>query len=185
MSKLGFRAFDYARDMIPVFNYMTENDSQKWFSHKFQIHNLPMFEQWISRKFSQNFYHDFFMIETISGKTIGFVYSYEFHELDAHCKMTLCLFEEYENNGYGAVAAIKMLNYLFETYPLKQVFTSVFDYNQKSLKLNKKGGFTEVGVLPKYRYWKGEYHDLHILSMTKEYFYERYSKIVTRKSNEK
>ena len=127
------RSFDYAKDLKRLYEYMMKDENQILFSHGFQIHNLPMFDRWLSDMFSKNDYHDFFMIESPNGKTIGFTFSYEFFAYDGHCKYTLCLFEEFQNTGYGAVAGIKMMDYLFKKYPLRRIFVSIFDYNKNSL----------------------------------------------------
>lgn len=183
MFQVKFRSFDYAKDLVPLFNYMMKEENQILFSHGFQIHNLPMFERWISDKFAHNEYHDFFMIEDTQGKIIGFTFSYEFFNYDAHCKYTLCLFEEYQNHGLGAVAGIKMIDYLFRKYPLRRIFVSVFDYNQNSIANNLKGGFEEVAVLPEYRFYGGKYFPLHILTISREKFYSKHERIISKIKN--
>lgn len=181
MIQVKFRNFNYAKDIEKLYQYMMNDDSQPLISHSFQMNSLQMFERWISEKFARNDYHDFFMIEDGRANTIGFTFSYEFHVYDAHCKFTLCLFEEFLHQGYGAIASIKMMDYLFSKYSLRRVYVSVFDYNQESLKCNLKGGFDEVAVLPEYRYWRGEYHSLHILTITREKFYSKHERFILKK----
>ena len=159
---------------------MMKEENQTLISHGFQINSLPLFERWITEKFARNDYHDFFMIEDSLGNTIGFTYSHDYYIYDAHCKYTLCLYEEYQNRGDGAIAGIKMLDYLFSKYPLKQVFISVFDYNSNSLNINRRGGFEEVGVLPEYRYKGGGYYSLHVMRITREHFYEVHRKHLSK-----
>ena len=62
------------------------------------------------------------MIENSKRKTIGFTFSYDFFSYDAHCKYTLCLYKEFQNHGLGAIAGIKMMDYLFKKYPLSVHF---------------------------------------------------------------
>lgn len=180
MLQVTFRRFDYEKDLERLFTYMIKEENQMLFSHGFQLHNLPMFEQWISEKFAKNEYHDFFMIENPQEETIGFTFSYEFFPYDSHCKYTLCLYEQYQNFGFGAIAAVKMMDYLFRKYPLKRIFISVFDYNKNSLSSNTKGGFHEVAVLPEYRFHGGEYYALHVLTISREEFYNRHQRILNR-----
>lgn len=180
MLQVRFRNFDYKKDMERLFIYMTKEENQILFSHGFQVHNLPMFESWISQKFAQNEYHDFFMIEDAKGNTMGFTFSYEFYVYDAHCKYTLCLYEEWRNLGLGAIAALKMMDYMFKKYPLKRIFVSVFDYNENSIRNNLKGGFEEVGLLPDYRFYGGEFYALHILTITRERFYTQHKRIISK-----
>jgi len=180
MLQVIFRYFDYTKDLERLYAYMTKEENQLMFSHSFQLHNLPMFERWISEKFARNEYHDFFMIENSAGETIGFTFSYDFFNYDAHCKYTLCLYEEYQQLGLGAIAGIKMMDYLFKKYPLNRIFVSVFGYNKNSLENNKKGGFEEVAVLPEYRFYGGEYFPLHILTISRQNFYLKHKKIISK-----
>ena len=89
MLQVKFRNVDYAKDLKPLYEYMMKDENQRLFSHGFQIHNLPMFERWLFEKFDKNDYHDFFMIESLNGKTVGFTFSYEFFAYDGHCKYTI------------------------------------------------------------------------------------------------
>lgn len=180
MIKVKFRCFNYSKDLERLYDYMMKEENQILFSHGFQVHNLPMFERWISEKFAQNEYHDFFMIEDLQDNTIGFTFSYEFFSYDAHCKYTLCLYDEYQNRGLGAVAAIKMMDYLFRKYPLNRIFVSVFDYNENSRTNILKGGFEEVAILPDYRFYGGEYFPLHILTISREKFYYKHKKAILK-----
>jgi len=179
MIQVNFRNFEYGKDLDRLYKYMMKEDNQVLFSHGFQMNSLQLFERWISEKFARNEYHDFFMIEDGRGNTIGFTFSYEFYSYDAHCKFTLCLFEEYVNQGYGAVAAVKMMDYLFCKYPLRRVYVSVFDYNRSSIDNNLKGGFEEIAVLPEYRFWGGEYYSLHIMAMTRDKFYSEHKRMIS------
>ena len=171
MYKIKLRLFNHEKDRGSLYSYMSKLENQIMFSHKFQVNNDREFCEWLNDRF-RHLYHDFFMIETDKGETIGFTYSYEFFSNDGHLKFALCLFEEYQNKGYGPVAALHMLKYLFTSYSINQVFTTVFDYNQNSLQSNLKGGFDEVGVLPNYRFYDGKYHSLHYLTMSREKFSE-------------
>lgn len=171
MKKLIFRKLNFGRDLSVLFQYMTDLDSQSLLCEQFQINTIQMFERWLGSRFEMSVYHDFFMIETTSGQTVGFTFSYNFSMDNGHCKYTLCLIDEYKGTGLGVLAAMQMLEYLFKAYPLRQIYISVYDYNKDSLSVNRKGGFEDVGTCPEYRYYDGKYHDLHILRLTREKFY--------------
>lgn len=167
MCKVFLRPIEKYEDIEKIYMYVIRSDKQFLFSKQFACGSFGMFEKWLNEQI-KFWYHDFFIICDEKQNTIGFTYSYEFNLNDAHCKYSLCIFEEYEGKGLGAAAGMKMLKYLFNTYPLKQVFISVYDYNQNSLQINRKAGFKEVGCLPNYRFHNGEYFDMHILVMTRE-----------------
>ena len=183
MYKVNLRLFEPEKDIRQLYTYMMKPENQMLFSQTaIPVNNLIMFEQWLNDKFHY-LYHDFFIIENKEGDAIGFTYSYEFYPNDGHCKFALCLYEESQNRGYGAVAAIKMLDYLFSLYSLNQVYTTVFDYNQNSLSINKKGGFVEVGILPNYKFYGGQYYSLHYLCLERSKFYQKcrqYSKLILK-----
>ena len=173
------REYREQQDLEPLFQYMNSDETQKWFSHKFQLNSLDQFRGWLRERIQYS-YHDFFILENDQEIPIGFTYAYDYFSYDLHCKFTLCLFPLYEGYGYGPLAAIQMLDHLFSVYPLRQIFISVFDYNQNSLACNRKAGFVEVGKLPDYRFWKGRFYSLHYLVMQREAFYTRYTKYLYR-----
>lgn len=177
MNTVIFRPYQSGRDAQALFDYMREPETQRLFSHTFQIPTIQLFERWLSDRF-QTTYHDFFMLE-VQGKTIGFTFSYDFFPNDRHCKFSLCLFPAYVSSGFGALAGVQMLDYLFASYPLRQVFTSVFGYNEASISLNLHAGFQQVGTLPGYRYQNGQYWDLYYYVMQRDVFYEKAAHLLT------
>ncbi len=177
MDKLILRKVDYAKDLLLLYRYMTDADSQYLLSEQFEVNTLQMYERWLNSRFEMGVYHDFFMVEPSNGQTIGFTFTYDFSLSNGHCKYTLCLFKEYQKTGFGVAAAIQMMKHLFRIYPLRQIYISVYDYNADSLSANLKGGFEEVGIYPEYRYFNGAYFDLHVLRMTREQFNFLYKKV--------
>lgn len=177
MDKLILRKMDYAKDLLVLYQYMMDEDSQCLLSEQFEVNTIQMFERWLNHRFEMGIYHDFFMVETSNGQTIGFTFSYDFLISNGHCKYTLCLFREYQKTGFGAAAAIRMMGHLFKVYPLRQIYISVYDYNTDSLSANLKGGFEEIGRYPEHRFFDGVYYDLHILRMTREQFDFLYKKV--------
>lgn len=179
MKSLLLRPFCYETDIRDLYAYMTEPCSQALFSHKFQINTIHGFEKWLTEMLRTQ-YHDFFMIADTAGNTLGFTFSYDFFPNDGHCKFTLCLYTKYTKQGFGVIAAVKMLDYLFSSYSLLQVFTTVFSYNHESLAIHKHGGFRKVGELPNYRYFRGSLHSLHCYVIEREVFYDVANRFLSR-----
>lgn len=113
MDKLILRKMDYAKDLVVLYQYMMDEDSQCLLSEQFEVNTIQMFERWLNHRFKMGIYHDFFMVETSNGQTIGFAFSYDFSISNGHCKYTLCLFREYQKTGFGAAAAIRMMGHLY------------------------------------------------------------------------
>ena len=165
------RKFNFRSDIEDLFNIMTNPDDQMLFIRKIPFNTLPEFDLWMQNNF-KGFYHEFNVITDKKNgyEFYGFVYSYEYSAVDSHCKLCLVLKKEYRNTGLGARIAITFLDYLFTNYPLKKVFLTIYDYNKQSLESNIQAGFTEEGIIREYRYYNGNYYDLHILSMSREEF---------------
>lgn len=178
MKALRLRPFRYETDLDAMYAYMSDPTYQTLFSHKFQFNTVQAFERWLTEMLHTTC-HDFFMIETEERETIGFTFSYEFYPNDRHCKFTLCLFEPYKNHGFGALAGTQMLDYLFSSYSLHQVFTAVFSFNSDSLSVHQHAGFQKVGELPNYRYLDGSYHSLHYFVLEREEFYKAAQGLLT------
>lgn len=176
------RRFNFRQDVEDMFEIMNDPNDQMLFIRKMPFNTLPDFDMWMQNNF-KGFYHEFNVItdNQSSYDFLGFVYSYEYSPVDLHCKVCLVLKKEYRNMGLGGKILINFLNYLFTDYPLRKVFLTIYDYNKQSLDSNLQAGFIEEGVMKEYRYHNGKFHDLHILSMTREEFYKRFDKFLNRK----
>ena len=74
--------------------------------------------------------------------------------------------------GYGTDAAIVRARYCFHVLGLRQLYSSVLEGNERSLKMQEKVGYVAYGVAPK-KFWKrGKYRDETLTVLTRERFYE-------------
>ena len=109
-----------------------------------------------------------FMVFTDNDTFLGFAYSYEFHPLEGHTRMTVAVKKEYILSGVGCMIATKFLEYLFKTYSLRKVYMHVYDYNNNSINLLQKIGLTEEAKLKEYHYYNNKYYDMIIYSITRK-----------------
>jgi RimJ/RimL family protein N-acetyltransferase len=172
------RKFDYKNDLDILFNIMINSNDQMLFHGRIQLNSVPDFEKWFMGNLTHG-YHDFYVVEDGETKEVmGYIYSYEFRPYDGHCKVCTVLTEKYRAVGVGAVVGLRFLNELFSNYPLRKVYIDVYDYNKQSLQSNIDAGFVEEGLLKNFRYENGEYHDMHVLGLTRERFYEKFKGIL-------
>lgn len=108
-----------------------------------------------------------FMVFTDKDQFLGLAYSYEFHPLEGHTRMTVVVKEDYISSGIGCIIATKFLEYLFKTYSLRKVYMNVYDYNNNSIKLLQKLGLTEEARLKEYHYYNNYYYDMIIYSISR------------------
>lgn len=171
MNKLRFRRFEHNKDLLNLYYVMTNVNEQMFFHSKTVFNSNVDYEQWLLGQMKYH-YHDFYILEDSDNdsKFAGFMYSYDFRLNDGHCMICVYLTPEYRNVGYGAYAGIKFIKEIFQEYPVRKIYLTIYDYNKQSLQSNLSAGFTEEGCLKEYRYYDGKYWDMHFLAITRETF---------------
>ena len=161
------------RDIPYLYKSMTDEE-QYLFSVKLSVNSEQEFGDWFTKRLTYDF-HDFYMIiSEKDGLPIGYAHNYDFSLQNHNCKIVVYITKDYRDTGAGGFGAVQFIRRLFQLYPLKKVYATVYDYNACSLINNQKAGFIEEGVLKKYRYYDGAYHSLHILSIDRQTFSERF-----------
>lgn len=146
------------------------SDDQYLYSTKLNFNSTQSFERWLTHRLYNEF-NDFFIIrDPLSSKPFGYVYNYDFSLTDGHCKLVVYVCPEYRETGIGGIAAITFMKKLFDTYPLRKLYSTIYDYNKESLRSNFAAGFIEEGLLNNYRYFDGNYHSIHYLSISRKTF---------------
>ena len=177
MTGLILRKVIIRQDISDLYKMMM-NEDQYLFSVKISANSEQQFGEWLCERLKYDF-HDFFIISSKDNKqVIGYAHNYDFSLQDGHCKVVVYLSPEYRDSGIGGLSAIKFMNLMFQKYPLNKLYTAVYAYNKRSLVNNIKAGFTEEGVLKQYRYYNGEYHGLHILSIDRKTFYQKFGGVL-------
>ena len=122
----------------------------------------------------KSYYHVFLMIYVADEKIpAGFIYSYNFNRTDGFLHSTIYVDKKYRSQFVGAEAGILFHDYLFQYYPLRKVYSTVFGYNQTSLKFLLSAGFVIEGEFKQHRYYAGDYHSMFTLALYKDAFYQR------------
>ncbi len=167
--QVQFRKPDMERDLRPLFLMMTDDD-QYLFSTRVLCNTERDFSSWLADRLRGDF-HDFYVITASNAPTpIGFAYDYDFSLRDGHCKLCVYVSKEYRTIGLGGIAAVSFMDLLFNTYPIRKVYSTIYEYNQQSLQSNLRFGFIKEGTLEKFRYHNGQYHNLHYLSLSRQQF---------------
>lgn len=174
MKQLKFVRYDHRHHLEKLFSWMNDPAEQAMFLTHSSSNSLRDFDGWLQDRL-KFFYHEFFVIETEDSQPIGMVYSYDQKLRDGHCKVAVYVAPQWRN-GPGAMAAIRMLDYLFCYYPFRRVYCEIYSYNSRSLSNTLQCGFEETGRLKEYRYHAGRYHDLVLLTISREQFLDRWHK---------
>jgi RimJ/RimL family protein N-acetyltransferase len=108
-----------------------------------------------------------FLVES-AGRPVGLVFDHDRTLEDGSTQVTALLEEESTGHGGGVVATALFLDWLFESLPFRKVYLKVFGYNPVVVRMLRKLGFAEEGVLKRDRFWGGAYWDLHIFALYRE-----------------
>lgn len=150
--------------------FMMDGDDQYLFSINMHHNSENLFIQWMHDRLLFDF-HDFRLIYIQSAATpVGFVHNYDFDIRNGHCKTVVYIDKAYRNTGIGAFTGLSFIKLLFQKYPLRKIYSTVYAYNLQSIENHKRAGFKLEGTLKEYRYSKGKYCDLLYLSTDRETF---------------
>lgn len=174
-TEIELRTIEIKKDILEMYSIMQDSD-QYLFSTKLSFNLQEQFEKWFIARL-RNEFHDFRVI-CIDNKAVGFIHNYDFTLQDGHCKLAICINEEWRLTGVGSAAAIMFINELFDRYPLRKIYSTVYDYNLQSLQSNIRAGFVKEGYLEKFRYHNQEWHGMYYLSITREVFREKLGHLI-------
>lgn len=169
---------DFNAEIVPIedesaFDALYEmmcGDDQYLYSVNINHTSKLSFLKWIKTRLIDDF-HDFFLVRTKDDKKIcGFVHDYNFSLYAGHCKVVVYIDESFRKTGVGAYAAISFVKYLFNSYPLRKVYSTVYEYNKESMLNTEQVGFKEEGCLKKYRYYNGDHIGMKYYSVSREDF---------------
>ena len=105
-----------------------------------------------------------FVIEVIEGtatKPIGNCALQGIDSKDHNATFGIIIGEkDYWSKGYGLEATRLLINYGFQQLNLHRISSAAFSFNERSIKLQKKGGFREEGRLRQAIFKNGQYYDM-------------------------
>lgn len=165
-------------DIPLLYQWMMDPEDQYLFSTTLNINSLEHFSKWLHFQM-ENSFHDFFMMGDI-GNRYGYMHTYDFSMIDGTCYVCVYVRKDMRNSGIAGFYYIQFMDHLFRVYPLRKIYITVYGYNLQSLNSNLKAGFEQEGIMKGSKYHDGKYHDTYILSITRNRFYEKYSRMIFR-----
>ncbi len=112
-----------------------------------------------------------FMIEVIDGNDVIPIGTCGLHKInwkDRDTEFGIAIGEnKYWSNGYGTEAAKLIINYAFNQLNLHRVSSAAYGFNERSVGMHTKIGFTKEGIVRKSIYKNGQYQDKVIFGLLK------------------
>lgn len=126
--------------------------------------DIPTYEQYLEEiqwKLKNNVLTQLIIARASDNVNIGTIYAYDTNTADGFTFVTIYLAPKYTNIGYGTEAARLFVDYLFAYLPIRKIYTEVYGYNQKSLRVMQSAGLIQEGCFKEHRWFNGSYTDLY------------------------
>jgi RimJ/RimL family protein N-acetyltransferase len=111
-----------------------------------------------------------FVLEAKAGLVVGDITVHSCERRSGTLAYGISVKKEHRRQGYATEALILVLRYYFEELDYQKVNATVNDFNEPSIRLHEKLGFTREGQLRRMGYTNGRYFDQLIYGMTGEEF---------------
>jgi len=110
------------------------------------------------------------IIENSKGILVGNINTHSCNSVDGVFKYGVGILAEYRGNGYASQAIKILCRYFFEELDYKKVEACIYEFNEGSIKLHEKLGFTQEGILRSNHYAKGRRWDTLCFGMLRSEF---------------
>lgn len=114
-----------------------------------------------------------FTIATLDGAVAGAIHV---HHCNVRCGTFMYgigIFPEHQHKGYASEAISLVLRYYFDERRYQKCTAEVYSFNEASIKLHERLGFTLEGRLRRMVYTGGSFHDSLFYGITHEEFRDR------------
>lgn len=75
--------------------------------------------------------------------------------------------EKHRNQGIGTMAKMALLNHAFNVQNLRAILSEAVAFNLRSINYSLKCGYVEIGRIPNWIFWEGQYYDHVMLLATR------------------
>jgi RimJ/RimL family protein N-acetyltransferase len=113
-------------------------------------------------------------IETLSGVLVGTINSHGCDPRTGTFSYGIAVRPEHQRKGYASEAVLLLLRYFFNELRYQKVTVQVYEFNQPSIGLHERLGFTQEGRLRRLVYTDGKFFDVLYYGLTVEEFRAKY-----------
>ncbi|MBZ0300036.1 MAG: GNAT family N-acetyltransferase [Anaerolineae bacterium] len=111
-----------------------------------------------------------FQIERLDGTLVGTINTHGCNPRCGTFRYGLAIRPEHRRQGYASEAIRLVLRYYFDERRYQKVNAEVYSFNEPSMRLHERLGFTLEGRLRRVVYTQGQFFDALIYGMTREEF---------------
>ena len=129
--------------------------------------------KWIESVSMANPHEKVFAIETLSGRLVGSVGLRGINWVERKAELGIMIGEtDCWDQGYGTAAVLELLRIAFGKMNLNRVYLRVYENNLRAIRVYKKCGFCEEGILREDHYSGGKYQNTLIMGVLRREYFE-------------
>lgn len=160
-----------------IYNCYQDFNSAYLFCNNLEIKSKNEFWDTFTTKMTNSYNEYMIIISKENNEPIGFIYSFNYNTVNQTIYTAIYIIEKYRKSSIGAISGMIFYQYVFKTKPIRKIYCTVYEYNKDSLKLLKTAGFKQEGLLKKHRFLAGSYHDMYLMSLSREELYKVWGRI--------
>ena len=126
--------------------------------------SIDVQEKWLEDMMDTTGKHKRFLIEDMSGKSIGMIGLYGINWIHRTCELGIFIGETCERRkGYGREAYFLIENFAARYLNLRKIKATVVEDNHAAVVMYEKLGFVKAGRLVEERFINGSYHSVYLM----------------------
>lgn len=113
------------------------------------------------------------VVDNSTGHAIGYALVYSIDTWDAWAWVGMYLDKEHRFKGHGGEAALLSVEWVFRWFPVRKIFTEVYDFGEHQLRLVKTMGFDEEGYHPDHFWFGDRFWGVYRMALTRDRWMDR------------
>jgi RimJ/RimL family protein N-acetyltransferase len=105
----------------------------------------------------------FVVAEIASDAALGWIQLTHIDAVSGHGRLGICLEAAARGRGHGQAAISLLERYAVDVHRLRKILLGALCSNEGAIRLYRRLGDTEVGVLQEHHYAAGRFHDLQLM----------------------
>jgi RimJ/RimL family protein N-acetyltransferase len=169
--KIRLRAVEPG-DAAFLHQWTRDTDTARLLYHVPVPESLESVKQWVQQMATRHSDNDEFcwVIESLQGEFAGTISTHHAERRNGNFKYGIGILEAHRRKGYAIQAIELVLRYYFSELRYRKALADVYSFNEPSIRLHERAGFTLEGRLRDMIYTEGRFHDLLIFGMLAEEF---------------
>ena len=140
-----------------------ENDTTQWILSN----QTTPWSQFVLKQYLKNAHQDIYEAKQLrlvienknNHQAIGLVDLFDFDPKNKRVGLGITIIKNAQNQGFGTQVIELMIDYVFNTLMIHQIYVNILSDNHKSVYLFKKFGFKKVGVKKDWILHQNQWHD--------------------------